>query len=159
VLAPFWGPVGRQFKAPIEYGRPAHGGVAAFTLQQKGTGWELAPAWLSRDMDLAEETVTAGGVVFAYSGGEDATQIVPDVAWSEPGGPVYGGGLNSGPARRIPGSRRAMLYALDGQTGKELWSSGTQIESWNHFSGLTVANGRAYIATFDGSLYCFGVKR
>ena len=58
----------------------------------------------------------------------------------------------SAPVRRgaFPTSRRAALYALDGQTGKELWSSGTQIESWNHFSGLTVANGRAYIATFDG---------
>jgi outer membrane protein assembly factor BamB len=159
VLAPFWGPVSRQFKPPIEYGRPAGGGVAAFKLQQKGNAWELTPAWLSRDMDLAEETVIAGGVVFAYAGGEDATQVVPDVAWNEPGGPVYGGGLNSGPARRIPGSRRAVLYALDAQTGKELWSSGTQIESWNHFSGLTVANGRAYIATFDGTLYCFGVKK
>ena len=159
VLAPFWGPVSRQFKAPIDYGRPAHGAVAAFKLQQKANGWELAPEWLSGDMDLAEETVIAGGVVFAYAGGEDATQVVPDVAWNEPGGPVYGGGLNSGPARRIPGSRRAVLYALDGLTGKELWSSGTQIESWNHFSGLTVANGRAYIATFDGVLYCFGVKR
>ena len=53
----------------------------------------------------------------------------------------------------------AALYALDGQTGKELWSSGNQIESWNHFSGLTVANGRAYVATFDGTLYSFGVAR
>ena len=49
-----------------------------------------------------------------------------------------------------------MLYALDGQTGKELWSSGDQIASWNHFSGLSVANGRVYIGTFDGMLYCFG---
>ena len=48
------------------------------------------------------------------------------------------------------------MYALDAQTGKELWSSGDQIASWNHFSGLTVANGRVYIGTFDGMLYCFG---
>jgi outer membrane protein assembly factor BamB len=157
VLAPFWGPVSTQFKAPLEYGRPKGGGVAAFKVAQKGEKWELAPAWLSRDMDLAEETVIANGVVFAYAAGEDATQVVPDAAWNEPGGTKYGGGLNSGPARRVPGSRKAMLYALDGQTGKELWSSGSQIESWNHFSGLTVANGRAYIATFDGVLYCFGV--
>jgi outer membrane protein assembly factor BamB len=159
VLAPFWGPVSRQMKAPIEYGRPTGGGVAAFKLQQNGQSWELAPAWLSRDMDLAEETVIANGVVFAYAAGEDATQVVPDVAWNEAGGPKYGGGLNSGPVRRIPNSRRAVLYALDGQTGKELWSSGTQIASWNHFSGLTVANGRAYIATYDGVLYCFGVAK
>ena len=51
------------------------------------------------------------------------------------------------------------MYALDGRTGKELWSSGDQITSWNHFSGLTVANGRAYVATFDGTLYCFGIPR
>ena len=53
----------------------------------------------------------------------------------------------------FPGSRRAELVALDGLTGKELWSSGTQIASWNHFSGLTVANGRAYLGTFDGYMY------
>ena len=159
VLVPFWGPVSTQFKAPIEHARPKGGGVAAFKLEERAGKWQLTPAWLSRDMDLAEEAVIANGVVFAYAAGEDATQVIPDRAWNEPGGSVYGGGLGSGPARRIPTSRRAALYALDGQTGKELWSSGTQIESWNHFSGLTVANGRAYIATFDGTLYCFGVAR
>src|SRR5262245_30843703 len=159
VLAPFWGPVSTQFKAPVEHARPSGGGVAAFKLEQRSGRWQLAPAWLSRDMDLAEEAVIANGVVFAYAAGEDATQVMPDRAWNEQGGPVYGGGLSSGPARRVPTSRRAALYALDGQTGKELWSSGTQIESWNHFSGLTVANGRAYIATFDGVLYCFGVAK
>jgi len=109
-------------------------------------------------MDLADEAVIANGVVFAYAAGEDGSQTVPDKAWDEPGGPVYGGGLSSGPVRRIPNSRRAALYALDGQTGKELWASGA-IDSWNHFSGLTVANGRVYLATFDGVLYCFGVPR
>ena len=57
---------------------------------------------------------------------------------------------------RIRESTHAILYALDAQTGDELWSSGDQITSWNHFSGLTVANGRVYIGTFDGVLYCFG---
>jgi outer membrane protein assembly factor BamB len=159
VLAPFWGPVSTTFKAPIEHGRPTGGGVAAFKLEKAGTGFQLGPAWLSRDMDLAEEAVVANGVVFAYAAGEDASQVLPDKAWDEQGGPVYGGGLSSGPVRRIAGSRRAALYALDGQTGKELWSSGNTIESWNHFSGLTVANGRVYIATFDGVLYCFGIAR
>ncbi len=158
VVAPFWGPVSKEFKAPIEHSRPTGGGVAAFKLTERAGKWQLTPAWLSRDMDLAEEAIIANGIVFAYAAGEDASQVVPDAAWNEPGGPKYGGGLSSGPARRIPTSRKAALYALDGQTGKELWSSGNQIESWNHFSGLTVANGRAYIATFDGVLYCFGVK-
>jgi hypothetical protein len=134
-------------------------GVAAFKLEERAGKWQLAPAWLSRDMDLAEEAVIANGVVFAYAAGEDATQTVPDRGWDESGGAVYGGGLSSGPGRRVPTSRRAALYALDGLTGKELWSSGNQIESWNHFSGLTVANGRAYLATFDGVLHCFGIAR
>jgi outer membrane protein assembly factor BamB len=158
VLAPFWGPVSKEFKAPIEHSRPQGGGVAAFKLQQVAGKWRLNPGWLSRDMDLAEEAVIANGIVFAYAAGEDASQVVPDAAWNEPGGTKYGGGLSSGPGRRVPGSRKAALYALDGLTGKELWSSGS-LESWNHFSGLTVANGRAYIATFDGVLYCFGVAR
>jgi outer membrane protein assembly factor BamB len=50
-----------------------------------------------------------------------------------------------------------VLYALDGQTGKTLWSSGDQIKSFNHFSGLSVANGRVYIGTYDSVLYCFGI--
>jgi outer membrane protein assembly factor BamB len=158
VLVPFWGPVSKQFKAPIEHSRPKGGGVAAYKLEERAGKWQLTPAWLSRDMDLAEEAVIANGVVFTYAAGEDATQVTPDAAWNEPGGPVYGGGLSSGPQRRVPNSRKAALYALDGQTGKELWSSGN-LESWNHFSGLTVANGRAYIATFDGMLYCYGVAR
>ena len=52
-----------------------------------------------------------------------------------------------------------MLYALDAQTGKELWSSGDEIKSFAHWSGLSIANGRVYIATFDGNLYCYGIKK
>jgi outer membrane protein assembly factor BamB len=52
-----------------------------------------------------------------------------------------------------------VLYALDGQTGKELWSSGNQIATWNHFSGIAIANGQAYINTHDGILYCFGLPK
>ena len=55
------------------------------------------------------------------------------------------------------GDGKANVYALDAQTGKELYSSGTQIASFNHFSGVTVANGRVYLGTFDGILYCFGL--
>ena len=159
VLVPFWGPVSRTFHAPIEHGRPTMGGVAAYKLEEASPGqWRLNPAWLSRDMDMAEEVVVANGVVFAYGSGEDTTQTLPDLAWNEPKGPWVGGGLNPYSERRIPNSRHATLYALDGQTGKELWSSGTQITSFNHWSGLTVANGRAYLGTFDGMLYSFGVQ-
>jgi outer membrane protein assembly factor BamB len=39
----------------------------------------------------------------------------------------------------------------------ELWSSGDQIATFNHFTSLSVANGRVYIGTYDGYLYCFGL--
>ena len=159
IVVPFWGPVSKGFHAPVEHSRPTRGGVAAYRLEERSGKWQLTSAWLSRDMDLAEEVVVANGIAFTYAAGEDGTQVLPDRAWDEPGGAQYGGGLSSGSVRRIPPSRRAALYALDALTGKELWSSGDQIKSWNHFSGLTVANGRAYIATFDGMLYCFGVSR
>jgi outer membrane protein assembly factor BamB len=159
VLVPFWGPVSKGFHAAVEHARPAGGGVAAYRLEEKTGKWQLTPAWLSRDMDLAEEVVVANGVAFTYAAGEDGTQVAPDVAWNEGTGARYGGGLSSGSIRRVANSRHAAMYALDALTGKELWSSGNQITSWNHFSGLTVANGRAYIGTFDGMLYCFGVAK
>lgn len=155
VVVPFWGPVSQTFHAPIEHGRPERGGVAAFRLERSGTGWSLNPAWLSRDMDMAEEAVVAGGVVFAYGSGEDTRQSGTERAWNEPPDEITG----RGSGRRIANSTHATLYALDGLTGRELWSSGDQITSWNHFSGITVANGRVYLPTFDGMLYCFGIEQ
>ena len=107
-------------------------------------------------MDLAEETVIANGIVFVYSSGVDGSRYAGYRL--EQAEPRYGGALASGAARRIPNGRKAMLYALDGLTGKELWNSGDTITSWNHFSGITVANGRVYIGTWDGMLYTFGVS-
>jgi outer membrane protein assembly factor BamB len=147
VLSPFWGPKHSAFKAPIENGETKFGAIAAFKVEDKGGKLVLAPAWISRDMNHAEPPVIANGVVFTYGNGEDTDQAYPDV------------GLADTADRRIPGSTHAVLYALDAQTGKELWSSGEQIKSWNHWSGITVANGRVYIGTFDGMFYCFGIKK
>ncbi len=144
VLTPFWGPKHRQFKAELEHGQVVYGGVAAFRLQDKGGKPVLNPIWISRDMYMADPPVIANGMVFAYGSGESTTQ-----RWPEPG---HVGGAEG----RIQESTHATVYVLDARTGEELWSSGDQIASWNHFSGLSVANGRVYIGTFDGILYCFG---
>lgn len=147
VLTPFWGPKHSKFHAPIEYGPVKDGAIVAFKVEEKNGKATLTPAWVSRDMNRAEPPVIANGVVFAYGNGENTDQAYPDV------------GLDDVAERRIPASTHAVLYALDAQTGKELWNSGDQIKSWNHWSGLSVANGRVYIATFDGNLYCFGIKK
>ena len=63
-------------------------------------------------------------------------------------------------AKKIFGAKKAghaTIYVLDALTGKELWSSGETIASFNHFSGITVANGRVYLGTYDGTIWCFGL--
>jgi outer membrane protein assembly factor BamB len=145
ILAPFWGPSHSEFKAPVSYGKVTRGAVVAFKLEEKAGKLELTPGWMSRDMDHAEPPVVANGVVFAYGSGEDTTQAYPDR------------GLDDSSPLRIAASTHATLYALDAETGKELYSSEEQITSFNHFGGLSVANGRVYIGTFDSVLYCFGL--
>ena len=146
ILTPFWGPVRRDFQVPVSYGPVQHGAIVALKLQSKAGALELAPAWMSRDMNRAEPPVVANGVVYAYGSGENTEQ-----AYAERG-------LYDYSPERIKHSSHAVLYALDAETGKELYSSGDQITSFNHFSGLSIANGRVYIATYDSTLYCFGLR-
>jgi outer membrane protein assembly factor BamB len=148
VVMPFYGPVSKAFHAPIEYGRPENGGVAAFRVEEQSGKWKLVPAWLSRDMDMADEPLVANGVVFTFGSGEDTTQRYVDRAWDE----------KTPAPNRIANGTHATVFALDAATGKELWSSGSQIASWIHNGGLSVANGHIYIGTFDGEIYCFGLK-
>ena len=146
-LSPFWGPKHSKFKAPLEYGPVKMGAVVAFRVEEKASKFTLTPAWVSRDMNRAEPPVIANGVVFAYGSGEDTDQAAFDI------GLAYNSADN-----RIKNSKHAVLYALDAQTGKELWNSGDAIASWNHWGGLSIANGKVYINTFDGYQYCFGIK-
>ena len=157
VLVPFYGPVSREFHAPREHARPTQGGVAAYTVEQRNGRWELMPQWLSRDIDMAEHVIVANGVVFTYGSGEDTTQVSPERAFDDPQGPQLGGAVSNGAPRRLAG-RKAAIYALDALTGNELWNSGNTITTWNHYSGLTVANGRVFLSTFDGLIYAFGVE-
>jgi len=147
ILMPFWGPKHSKFKAPIEHGEVVRGAIAAFKMEEKLGKMQLTPAWLSRDMYQAEPAVITNGVVFGYGSGGNTTQSTPDIGLA----------FNTA-ANRAARSAHATLYALDAKTGEELWSSGDQITSFNHFSSLAVANGRVYIGTYDGKLYCFGVE-
>jgi outer membrane protein assembly factor BamB len=53
----------------------------------------------------------------------------------------------------------AILYALDAQTGKQLYSSENLIESWAHFSEPIVAGDNVYVCTWDGKVCAFGLKK
>ena len=154
VLVPFWGPKHPAFKAPIEHGEVFNGAVAAFRLEKNpATGkFFLNPAWISRDMKHADPPLVANGIVFGFASGEDVVLRSPPM-------PYGGAPDNGGTPGRISRSTHSVLYALDGQTGQELWSSGDTITSWNHYSGISIANGRVYIGTYDGTVYCFGLPQ
>jgi outer membrane protein assembly factor BamB len=147
VLAPFWGPKHSKFHAPVEHGEVKKGAVVAFKVEEVNGKTMLVPGWISRDMDPAEPPVIANGVVIGFGSGEDTTQARFDV------------GFYNYAAPRIAGSTHAVLYALDGRTGEELWNSGDEITSWTHWSELAVANGRVYISTFENILYCYGIPQ
>jgi outer membrane protein assembly factor BamB len=123
----------------ISYGPVTTGAIVAFKVEEKDGKIVLEPAWLSRNMDMAEPPVVANGIVFAYGSGESNVQVTPEQ------------GLAANTAdQRVKASSHSTLYAFDGETGKELWS-------FAHFSGLSVANGRIYIGTYDSALYSFGL--
>lgn len=144
VLASIGGPVNVNF--PISYGATPNGGVIALKLNDDGGKPQLSPAWLSRDMMTAEPPVIANGVIFVLAAGEYTGQAND-----------ADGGLYSS-EDRIKRSIPATLYALDADTGKELYSSGKQISSFLHQSGIAVADGKIIFGTFDGTIYCFGLK-
>jgi outer membrane protein assembly factor BamB len=145
VLAPNGGPTAVKFQT--SYGPTPNGGILAFKVETQNGRPILAPAWQSRDMVTAEPPIIANGVVFALAAGEFTGQAND----SE-------GGLYS-PEERIKRSVPAKLYALDALNGKELYSSGDQISSFLHQAGLAIAGGRVIFGTFDGTIYCFGIKQ
>lgn len=144
VLAPIGGEVAVKF--PVSYGATPNGGIVALKLEDTGGKTELKPAWLSHDMMTAEPPVIVNGVVFTLAGGEFTGQA-NDAE----------GGLFSA-EERIKRSIPAKLYALDAVTGKELYSSGNQIASFLHQAGLSVAADKVIFGTFDGTIYCYGLK-
>jgi outer membrane protein assembly factor BamB len=131
---------------PKTYRPTPHGGIIALRLEEKDGKPTLTPGWLSRDMITSEPPVIVNGVVFALAAGEYTGQANDTV-----------GGLFSA-QERIQRSVPAKLYALDAATGKELYSSGDQVTSFLHQAGLSVANDKVMFGTFDGTIYCFGLK-
>jgi len=108
----------------------------AFKVQDDKNGNPtLVPAWVSCDMISPAPPVIANGVVFALATGEYTVQ---------------------GGADRLTNSVPAILYGLDAETGKTLYSSGKEIASFTHFGGLAVADGAVFLGAYDNIVYAFG---
>ncbi len=147
LYAPTWGPLSKDApKFQYTNGPAPNGSIMGFELGVENNKPALIPVWISRDFSLPEPVVIAGGVVFALSNGENARQVRDD------------GALLSSPERIKTKTGNAVLYALDAPTGKELYSSGGAIDSWTHFSGLSLADGKIYVSTYDSRVYAFGLK-
>jgi hypothetical protein len=144
VLAPVWGPKHPNAKFPLTNGETNVGTIAAFKVEERNGKPVLTNVWTARNMMTPAAPAIANGVVFALATGEWVRQA------NDREGGLYQADER---ARR---SSPAVLYALDAATGKELWSSGSQVTSFTHNGELSIANGRVYFTTYDNTLYCFG---
>jgi len=134
-------------KFPTTNGDAPNGSIMAFRIVEADGKPTTQPAWISRDMNLPEPPIVAGGLVFAISNGEFARQSKGD------------GALFSSAERAAKHVGNTVLYAFDASTGKQLYSSGDTMPSWTHFSGISIASGRVYVTTFDSNIYAFGLKQ
>lgn len=133
IAAPVWGPVAPDIAALASTAAPPHGAIVAFRLEEHDGKPLLTPVWISRDMPSPEPPVITAGTVFVLAAGE------------------YG---RDGRPRR---AAHATLFALDGATGKEIYSSGNQVTAPAALTGLAIANARVYFTTADNTLYAFGI--
>ncbi|MEP7272831.1 MAG: PQQ-binding-like beta-propeller repeat protein [Acidobacteriota bacterium] len=138
ILVPSRGPATVPSGFGTGNGQVTSGAVVAWKLVEQDGTPRLQPGWLSRDLASPLPPTIINDVVFVASG--------------EAGG-------TSGPVTkpRVFGTSRAILYALDSLTGKELWNSGTTMTSFSRGGALSGGVGQIYVGTHDGTLYAFGV--
>jgi len=115
-----------------------HGAIVAWKVVDRAGVLTLETGWLSRDIAAPLPPTIVNGVVFAVSGGERRPSAAPR--------------SSAEPAR---GSSPATLYALDGATGRELWSSEATMTSVGR-GGLSAGSGQVYVVTAAGTVYAFG---
>jgi hypothetical protein len=130
ILVPVSGALSADLKVPHANGDAADGSLVAFKLAEEEGKPVLTPVWVSNNLMAPQAAVIANGVVFAVSAG------------------------SYGKKGKLEG--HATLYGLDGETGKEIYSSGDQATAPASLSGVTMANGRIFFTTTDNSLYAFG---
>jgi outer membrane protein assembly factor BamB len=129
LLLPVAGPLPSGVAATS--GAITNGALVALKVVNDGGKLSLQPGWVSRDLTTPMTPLIVNGVVFAVSKGKAA-------------------------AAAATSATPAVVYALNGVDGKELWNSGTTITSYVPGRSLWSATGQVYVGTFDGSVYAFG---
>ena len=113
--------------------------VVSWRVVTQGGNVTLEKAWASPGLVAPLTPLIVNGVVFAVSSGEFLSNDSKMTA-----------------AQRVQRSVPAVVYALDGATGKVLWNSGKTITSFVHGGGLSAGGSQLYLGTHDGMLYSFG---
>jgi outer membrane protein assembly factor BamB len=132
ILAAVSGNPAAETKFAMNNGAVTRGSLVAFSLVRQNGVPTLQPQWISRDLDAPVTPAVVNGVVFALASGASG-------------------------AARASRATPAVLYALDGATGKELWASGTTITSPVRGVGPSAGDSQVYVAAADGTLYAFGM--
>ncbi len=144
LYAPMLGPPSKDApKFRQQYGATDQGSTMAFEVRLDAVTGKptLAPMWMSREMHAPEPPTVANGVVYVLLSGKTSDESR---------------GLIQPPVGLEP---NAVLYALDAETGRELYSSNKLINSFTHFNEPVVAGGHVYVCTWDGKIYAFGLKK
>jgi outer membrane protein assembly factor BamB len=115
-------------------------GALASWQDAAGTRWIVAPsmnsisAWKLEGESPALET--------GWTSAEMASPIAPIVV--------------NGVVFAVSNSPNAVLHALDGATGKELWNSGRTLTAAVRIGGLSAIGSQVYLGASDGIIYAFG---
>lgn len=160
IYAPMWGPPSKF--APEfahSYGAAPNGSIMAFEVVENRNNIGLVPQWISTNMTVPDPPVAANGVVYAIQTGEQTLQIRPRPPGSAPAGGRGAFNIDDANAFRATPVSNLVLYAFDAQTGKQLYSSGSTISDWTHFSEPVVALGKVFVVTHDAHVYAFGLGR
>ncbi len=119
---------------------PANNSIVAFKVVDSDGSVALQQDWTSRELMSPLAPMILNNVVFVASSGEYKTTDRQMPA-----------------SQRAQRSQRAVLYALDASTGRELWNSGTTMTSFARGTGPSGGDSQVYVSTYDGILYAFGV--
>jgi outer membrane protein assembly factor BamB len=139
ILAPAIGAQAAEMGFKADNGAITKGAVVAWKVAEQNGAPTLQPGWASRNLVSPLTPTIINGVIFATSSGEFRTNDNKVTA-----------------AQRAARSSRAVMYALDGATGKELWNSGATITSFTRGAALSGGMGQIYLTTYEGTIYAFG---
>lgn len=137
---------------------------------EASTGKEL---WVFRPKEVScfiSSIAVEGDTLFIGMGTPEHKIYALDIAtgkekWSTPLSWSAGYGFTSSPAlagdllvvgspqKEANGPRKGYFFVLDTKTGKILWQ--TELSDWV-LSSPAIAEGKVFVASIDGTLYCFG---